>query len=388
MKVFLLNNYKRKLLVLLILYLGFISLGLPDQVLGIAWPSMRSQFDKSLEAAGILVFCVAILTASSSFCSGYFIKRFSTSTILITSGFLTMSGLLGYGLSQTWLQLIICTIPLGIGAGAIDASLNDYVAKNYPSKHMNWLHGCWGIGAAMGPAIMSYSVVSNASWRNGYIIIAGIQVFLVLFFILTAKMWKKSSPREEIVSLVKKDKILSLAPMLSIFMFFIYTCIESSIGVWFYSVLIEQRAVSTAVAGTWIVLYWSFLTLGRFVIGAISNRLGNRKLINYGIYGAIISLCFLLWNNETLNILSLCTLGFSLAGLYPSMMHETPRRFSSKLAATLTGYQVGMAALGVAILTPLVGVIISNIGLNYLIPILLFLTFIMLVMNKILDART
>lgn len=124
------NTHKQKILVLLVLYLGFISLGLPDQVLGIAWPSMRNQFDKSLEAAGVLLFCVAILTASSSFCSGYFIKRFSPSTILITSGLLTMSGLGGYGLSQTWLQLIICTIPLGIGAGAIDASLNDYVAKH------------------------------------------------------------------------------------------------------------------------------------------------------------------------------------------------------------------------------------------------------------------
>lgn len=383
-----LNLHLQKIIILVILYLGFISLGLPDQILGVAWPSMRGHFVRSLDSAGILLFFTAILSALSSFCSGYFIRRYSIPSILITSCFLTILGLAGYGLSQTWLILVICTIPLGIGAGAIDAALNDYVAKNYASRHMNWLHACWGIGAATGPAIMTYAVVSQSNWRWGYLAIAAIQFCLLSSFVLTLPFWKKVKPSIETKLQFDSPKLISTVPILSMLMFFCYTCAEVSISVWFYSLLVEQRSVSAKVAGTWIVLYWSFLTIGRFSIGLFSNRLGNRKIIYYGILGAIFCLSLLIFQHDMLTMLALCGLGFSFAGIYPSMMHETPKRVGNKLAATLTGYQAGMGALGVALLAPLVGIIIGNTNLNFLIPILLIILTTMLVMDKILDAKS
>lgn len=388
MAKFMLSSRFQKIVILIILYLGFISLGLPDQALGVAWPSMRGFFGLPLDAAGVLLFFAAILSAVSSFCSGYFLKRYSIITVLVVSCFLTIIGLGGYGLAPNWLFLILATIPFGVGAGAIDAGLNDYVAKNYSSRQMNWLHGCWGIGASLGPAIMTYALVSKDSWRYGYLLIVTVQITLLLFFITTAGFWKKVKPGVSVNILKPSPKLLSLTPILSMLMFFIYTCVEASISIWFYSVMVEQRGISVAMAGTWLVMYWSFLTIGRFSIGFFSNRLGNRRIITYGLGGALFFIGLLMWSNNLVTMLSLCGLGFCLAGIYPSMMHETPQRFGHKLAATMTGYQAGMAALGVALLAPLVGIIISNTNLQFLLPILLLLVTIMLLINKMLNART
>ena len=387
-----LNSFMKKNIILIVLYLGFISIGLPDQILGIAWPTMRMDFSKSLDAAGILISITCILAATFSFLSGYLIKKYSTAFILSASCLLTATGLLGYGISSSWMLLVLFSIPLGAGAGVIDTVLNDYVAKNYTSCHMNWLHGFWGVGATIGPAIMTYAIVSQDSWRVGYFIITGLQIFLFLIFVLTAKMWQTTKVTNdttvekptEIVSF----KLLSLIPTLSVLMFFLYTTVEFSIGVWFYSVLVEERGISATKAGSWIVTYWAFLTIGRFVIGAFSTKIGNRKVITYGLFGAFLSMCLLLTSYEVLNLLGLACLGFCLAGLYPSMMHETPCRVGQASAGALTGCQTGMSLLGIALLTPIIGIIIDKTSLTYLIPILLLLTGVMILMNKVLNKKS
>ncbi len=378
---------KSKLLILLVLYFGFISLGLPDQVLGISWPSMRQFFHKPLDWAGILVFITAILTAFSGFFSGYFIRRYSISAILITSGFLTVGGLLGYAFCTTAILLILATIPLGIGAGTIDASLNDYVAKNYSPKQMNWLHGCWGIGATLGPAIMTFSLGHHLGWRIGYGIIAALQFGLVIIFISTNNYWKKNKTASVSENNFPK-KFHKTATYLSVSLFFIYTACESSIGLWFFSVLTEYLHISTDIAGKFIVCYWAFLTFGRFGVGLFANRLGNRKVLLYSFLGSVIGLLMLLSSEKNILLAGLCLTGFSFSGIYPSMMHETPKRFGNKTGAYLTGFQAGAASLGVALLTPLIGIFISSAGMHFLIPALLVLTFLMIILNKKLNELT
>lgn len=377
-----------QLIILIVLYLGFVSLGLPDQVLGISWPSMRVEFDRSLDWAGILVFMTAALTSFSGFVSGWFINRFAVAAILIISCVLTVCGLLGYGLSPSPFYLIISTIPLGLGAGAIDASLNNYVANNYSSKHMNWLHACWGIGATLGPAIMTYAVTEKENWRLGYYIIAAIQFALLLIFIATVKLWKKAKTADKSENEIKTFKIFDVAPLLGTGLFFLYTAIESSIGIWFYTVMVETKNITPGIAGSWIVLYWGTLTAGRIVIGLFSDKLGNRRIITLGMIGALLGLFLLLGSYPWMLVTGLIVTGFSLAGIYPCMMHETPKRFGRRFGAVMMGLQAGTASMGVGLLTPLIGIIIAKLDLNLLIPILLCLMLLSILMNNILNRRT
>lgn len=382
------DNNVRRIILLLILYFGFISLGLPDQSLGVAWPEMRKTFNKPLDWAGMIIFITAGLTTLSSFSSGFFIKRFSISTILNVSCLLTASGILGYALSPSWIGILASASLLGIGAGAIDASLNDYVAKNYSSRQMSWLHGCWGIGATMGPAIMTLALAHYHNWQKGYLIIAVIQFTLLLVFISTSKLWKKLKVEETQLTEEIERKIWSLKPMMSMGVFFVYSTVEFSVGLWFFSVMVEHRQVPTATAGGWITMYWAMLTIGRFAIGFVSNRLGNLKIIFWSLCGGLVGLALLTFNHPSAMIAGLALTGFSFAGIYPCMMHQTPKRFGNKLGATMTGFQAGAASLGVIALAPLIGIIITKIGLEYLLPILMMLTLMMLTFNYVLNKKS
>lgn len=380
---------KDKFIILMILYLGFVSLGLPDCALGVSWPSIMESFSQPLERLGILVSLTAFLTAASSLASGYIIKRFSLLKILVASGLLTTSGMLGYAFAPDFGFLILATVLLGIGAGAIDSSLNSYVAENYSSAHMNWLHGCWGVGAALGPFIMTIAV-SRSQWQNGYLFIAFIQAVLVIAFIASRKSWKTPAAQPSACVDVPevKTKILSLAPLLAILFFFGYTALESSIGVWFYSVMTNAYKINPEFAGFSIVAFWSSLLLGRFAIGLISNKLGNRRVISYSLIGGLLSLALLLSHNQYVIFIGLCFAGLSFASIYPSQMHETPHRFNKAASKCITGFQVGGAALGVAILNPLIGIAISKTSLTYLIPYLIILLLTLMLMNKKLNHLT
>lgn len=367
-------------LILIILYLSFISLGLPDEILGVAWPAMRSGFGLPLSSAGILISLIAVIGAFSGFISGWFICRFSITTILIASGTLTACGILGYGLSDSWAVLILFAIPQGLGAGTIDASLNNYVAENYSSRHMNWLHGFWGIGATMGPLIMTFSLGSDYGWRLGYVIIASLQFSLTLTFLLTRNFWKslkntapdvKQAPSGCAYKFTSPDSLNAMA------VFFLYTGLEFSVGMWFYSLMVETRGVSPELAGVLISLYWGFLTFGRFGIGFIANKLGNLRIIFYSLHGALLCSLLLMTDNVWLNAIGLCGMGLSLSAIYPCSMHQTPQRFGSVYAKSLTGYQAGAGGLGVALLPPLIGVILNHSSLTWLPALLLVLVILL-----------
>lgn len=379
---------KNKFLVLIILYASFVSLGLPDQVLGIAWPDMRLYFKKPLDAAGNLVFMAAVLSAFSSMCSGWLQQRLPVVIILIISTFLTVAGLVGYGLSPSWIWVVFATVPHGLGAGAVDAVLNDYVAKNYSSRHMNWLHGCWGIGASLGPAIMTF-FVSGGSWRAGYLIIAALQTLLITIFILTRRKWKNAPQTETPLAENQKPvRIWSAAPILSILFFFFYTGTELSVGLWFYSVLVEADKLLPSAAGILIVIYWSSLTAGRFGMGIISARLGNRRIVRWGLAGAFGGALLLFSSQYILLLSGIVLVGFSLSGIYPSMMHETSRRFDSAFASRLTGFQAAAAALGAAFLAPLIGIVLTYAGLLWFVPMFIFNILILEVILRFLNRLT
>lgn len=381
-----LNSTKIQKLLLIISYLSFISLGLPDQVLGVAWVDMRSYFLKPLDYGGVLLFITTIFTITSSFLSSWFIRKFNISKILITSCLLTAIAIMGYGLSFKWWNLILFSSILGLGAGTIDATLNDWAAKNYSPKHMNFLHGFWGVGATLGAFIMTGAIKYTPSWRFGYIIVSIIQFILCIIFFKSRKLWKvtKTSNNiklEEKNVINKNINIFSLEAIGSMIFFSIYVCLESSIGLWFYSVMVESYHLKKEIAGILIVLYWGSLTFGRFLTGFMTKKFSSSKLITNGILFTILGICFLFSKNLYLITLGLILTGLSLSGLYPNMMHETPKRFNYETATILTGYQVGFANIGLAILTPMIGVILEKTSLSLFPIILSSLGFILLGIN-------
>ena len=390
--MYIINKVKIQKLLLIISYLSFISLGLPDQILGVAWVDMRSFFSKPLDYGGVLLFITTIFTITSSFLSSWFIKKFSISKILITSCLLTAIAIMGYGLSFKWWNLILFSCILGLGAGTIDATLNDWAAKNYSPKHMNFLHGFWGVGATIGAFIMTSAIKYTFSWRFGYIIISLIQFILCIVFFISRKLWivtKTSNSIKKEKSKVnnKNINIFSLSAINSMIFFSIYVCLESSIGLWFYSVMVESYHIKKEIAGILIVIYWGSLTFGRFLTGFMTKKFSSSKLITNGIYFAILGICFLFSKNLYLITFGLILTGLSLSGLYPNMMHETPKRFNYETATILTGYQVGFANIGLAILTPFVGFILDKTSLDLFPIILLTLSIILCCINYYLIKK-
>ena len=370
-----LNKTKIQKLLLIISYLSFISLGLPDQILGVAWVDMRSFFSKPLDYGGVLLFITTIFTITSSFLSSWFIKKFNISKILITSCLLTAMAIMGYGLSFKWWNLILFSVILGLGAGTIDATLNDWAAKNYSPKHMNFLHGFWGVGATLGAFIMTSAIKYTSNWRFGYILVSLIQFVLCIIFFTSKKLWNITKTSNNLhleeKNASKKDiNILSPEAIGSMVFFLIYVCLESSIGLWFCSVMVESYHIKKEIAGILIVLYWGSLTLGRFLTGLMTKKFSSSKLITNGILFAILGIFFLFSKNIYLITFGLILTGLSLSGLYPNMMHETPKRFNDETATVLTGYQVGFANIGLAILTPMVGFMLEKTSLA-LFPIIL-----------------
>ena len=273
------KNFKFSI-ILFVLYLGFISIGIPDQILGVAWPSMRQDFIKPIEAAGIIVSTITIFTILSSFLSPFFIRRFRTNTILIFSTFLIVLALTGFTIAPNWVVLLLFCIPMGLGAGTVDASLNNYASKNFDARNLNWLHASWGIGATIGPMIMTFALTFN-SWRFGYILISCLLFMFYLTFIFTKKLWReeKYEKTKEETKTINFKEILKLKPILSMLFFFLYAALEVGVGLWGATVLIESRNFSPLASGSLITAYWASLTAGRFLTGAIANKFKTDNII-------------------------------------------------------------------------------------------------------------
>lgn len=386
---------------LIIIYLAFISLGLPDSLLGSAWPVIWPDIGSSVSSAGIVSMVIAGGTIVSSLASGSMIKRLGTGRITLFSCFLTAGALLGFSLAPSMAWLVVLAIPLGLGAGAVDAALNHYVAENYKAHHMNWLHCFWGVGATMGPIIMSSYIADHNSWRSGYTAVSIIQFSLVIILLITLPLWKRVAAMREIdrpqtENVVDNEKrqqeqivkagifrIRGVKPTLTAFLF--YCGVETTVGLWGASYLVGAKHISAVTAAIWISLYYGGITLGRLITGFITLKVGNRLLIRYGqlitILGGIILVLPL---SASFSLTGFMLIGLGLAPIYPGLLHETPSRFGKEHSAKLMGYQMAVAYTGTTLLPPMFGLVASQTSIG-LFPsvVLAFLIFMWLSAEKV-----
>jgi fucose permease len=325
---------------LLIIYLAFISLGLPDSLLGSAWPVIWPEIGSSVGAAGLVSMIVAAGTIVSSLASGRMIRKLGTGSITLLSCLLTAVALLGFSLAPSLAWFIMLAIPLGLGAGAVDAALNHYVAEHYEAHHMNWLHCFWGVGATAGPFIMAASIAGQHSWRGGYAVVAGIQFSLVIVLLLTLPLWKRVAANRQAPDrsdsrevheadeglTIKLLNIKGVKPTL--FAFLLYCGIEMTVGLWGASYLVGTRNVSAQVAAGWVSLYYAGITFGRLITGFLTLKVSNLLLIRYGQWITIIGgIVLLLPLSSGFAAGGLVLIGLGLAPIYPGLLHETPTRF-------------------------------------------------------------
>lgn len=348
---------------LIVIYLGFISLGLPDGTLGVAWPAVYPELQLPVGLAGALMLVGTLMTATSGFSSGWIGARFRTGTVLLVSCLLTGGALLLLSRAQSAALLFIAAVPLGLGAGAVDAGLNGYVARHYSGRHMNWLHACWGIGATAGPLLMGQALASASGWRGGYLWIGSIQLGLTLLFFATLSLWDKvpsHDPEASAANSTPKPTLAanSFAGWLSAGIFMLYTGAELCLGLWAGTILVAERGLAPERAAVWVACYYGAITAGRVAIGFIHGRWTNRAIVRAGTLLALVSaLGFAFGGDGLIAAMSLALLGLGFAPVYPGMMHEVPRRFAPDAVQTVIGRQSGAGALGAAIFPALAGAI-------------------------------
>lgn len=366
------KKYRSKIGLILLSFIAFISLGLPDGLLGVAWPSIRETFSLRLDALGILLVASTTGYIVSSFLSGKLIAKLGVGGTLAASCFLTGAGLIGYTLVPQWWTMVALGLVAGLGAGAIDAGLNTYVASNFGEGLMQWLHASFGVGVTLGPIIMTVGLNWFNSWRWGYRNVGAAQIVLALCFVLTISMWRQTSdhPEQENSRITDYKTPLTETlrhPMIwmSLLLFFIYTGVEVSFGSWTYSLLTLSRGVPTEVAGLWSGSYWATFTLGRFLAGILTRRFGIKKLLVTGQLAALSGAILLWWNPfPTASIIAVSIIGFALAPIFPGLVSTTSSRVGEHHAANTIGMQISAAGLGGAVIPGLAGVLAQNISLE------------------------
>ncbi|OMF24111.1 MFS transporter [Paenibacillus sp. FSL H8-0548] len=356
---------------LIIIYLAFISLGLPDSLLGTAWPVMQSDFNAPLETAGLLYMIIAAGTIVSSLASGAVLQRFGTGKVTLVSCIMTAAALLGFAMSPSLIWLMICAIPLGLGGGSVDAGLNNYVAAHYKAHHMSWLHCFWGVGATLGPMVMAQYITGQSAWRDGYLTVAGIQFGLVIILFITLPLWKKAPTKKQDETYGEQEAARSeeqeggtgkIKPLqikgvkLALVSFLFYCGVEATMGLWGSSFLVNVKDLPAAVAAQWVSLFYAGITIGRFISGFITFKMSNRTLIRAGqIISLIGAALMLLPLPPAFSLAGFILVGFGLAPIYPCMLHETPVRFGKKHSQTIMGYQMAVAYSGSTLMPPLLG---------------------------------
>lgn len=385
------KKIKNPMLLVAIIYLAFICLGLPDGILGVAWPAMRVSLNQPLESVGILTSLLLFMSAFSSIISGALLRRFGTGGVTFVSVLFTGIALLGYSLTPGFYWLVLFTVPLGLGQGAVDSGLNFYVAEHYSARHMSWLHCFWGVGASLGPFIMTSFLGSSGNWRGGYRTVSVTLLVLsgVLLFSLIAGVWKNASSSEPspLASAPRAEGILHRLPhqALAVLLFFFYSGVEFTLGTWLNTVLVESRQVPVTLAGLSITCYYASIMVGRFFTGFIVNRAGNARLIRLGLLFTAAGVLLIAFSSSTVGMfLGTICIGISISPVYPGLMHETPLRFTKAVSSRLFGFQTGAACLGGSVLCAGTGIILSRFSLELLFPIVLVLLAAMFFGNLLL----
>ncbi|GGX65251.1 MFS transporter [Saccharospirillum salsuginis] len=398
---------QRRLVLIALSFIAFISLGLPDGLLGVAWPTMRAGFDQPLDALGLLLVSTTAGYMVSSFFSGVISRRLGIGRLLAFSCAATGLSLLGFTIVPFWWMVIAIGTVIGIGAGAIDAGLNTYVATHHSERLMQWLHASFGIGITLGPLIMTFGLNATETWRTGYWIVGSAQVALGVGFFLTARLWEtpatdtsSQTPEPTLtddaghVTATQSDATTSnpaeaslpaslrtLPVWYSMGLFFAYTGLELTLGLWAYSLLTESRGVSAASAGLWVGVYWGMFTLGRMVAGVFANRLGHHRLVLGSLCLALAGSLLLGWNPVNgLGLIAIGLIGFAFAPIFPGMVSGTRQRVGAAHVSNTMGMQIAAAGIGAASLPALAGVLADRYSLE-VIP--WFLTVFVLILSTL-----
>lgn len=364
-------------LLLALIYVSFISLGLPDSLLGSAWPQMQESLGVSLSLGGVISFLITASTILSSLMSHRVIQRFGTGGVTMCSVAMTALALLGFSLSDSFLALCLWAIPYGLGAGSVDAALNNFVALHCKAKHMSWLHCFWGIGATGGPYIMGLCLSRGMGWQAGYRTISFLQMALTLILLLSLPLWKKQelplSGGETVRPQTPQWGKLLKRPGVkaALTAFFFYSALELTTGLWGSSYMVAVRGISPETAAKWISLFYLGITAGRFFSGFLTLRFSDDAMVRLGEGTAIVGIILLLLPLHNLFLcVGLILTGLGCAPIYPSLLHATPQRFGKSLSQSLMGTQMAISYLGSTTMPPVSGFLSEKISMG-LYPVLL-----------------
>lgn len=375
-------------LLLALIYIAFISLGLPDSLLGSGWPVMHEFFGVSVSSMGIITMVMWGCTILSSLISDKLTHKFGTSIVTVTSVFLTAAALLGFSFATQFWMLIVLAVPYGLGAGAIDAALNNYVALHYTSKHMSWLHCFWGVGTIVSPFVMSYALTTSV-WNNGYRIVAFIQLGIGLLLLLTLPVWKVN---KRVAASEKEQKSLGLIQALKIkgvpFLllgFFAYCSAEATAMGWAATYFAEVKGIDGETAAAYASLFFIGITVGRFLGGFLMDKLGDRRMILLGTAISAVGVIMLMLPSgiTIVPIIGFVVIGLGYAPIYPCIIHATPDNFGAENSGAVIGIQMASAYIGSTFMPPLYGLLGRFFGYGIMpLYLLLFMALMLFMIDR------
>ncbi|MCK9190089.1 MAG: MFS transporter [Sphaerochaetaceae bacterium] len=384
-------------LLLAIIYLAFISLGLPDSLLGAVWPSLYTQINVPLSYAGILQMLIAGCTVVSALQSDRLTKKMGTGLVTALSVLTTAVALFGYSTSTAFWQLVLWSIPYGLGAGSVDAALNNYVALHFKSRHMSWLHCMWGLGATAGPLLMSLALTNGGAWQGGYRYVFYIQIVLTIILFMSLPLWKRA-PIENVDKIgdITSKRVLSIKEILRIpgaksvmIMFFGYCALEQTTALWASSYLVLNEGLSPDKAARFAGLFFLGVTVGRAISGFITFKLSDNQMIKLGL--GIISvgiIMILLPLNSDAAYIGLIIVGLGCAPIYPCIIHSTPANFGSDKSQAIIGVQMASAYIGSCLMPSFFGFLSKYVTISFFPIYLTILLVIIAVMHRKLMIQT
>lgn len=377
-------------LLLVIIYLSFISLGLPDSLLGSAWPTMYPQLGVPVSYSGIVFMIISVGTIVSSLQSDRMTRRLGTGKVTAISVAMTAAALFGFSVSHAFWQLCLWAIPYGLGAGSVDASLNNYVALHYESKHMSWLHCMWGVGAASGPYVMGYVITGGGTWNGGYRCISIIQIVLTAVLLLSLPLWKGRPQVKDASGSVVEAKALSVKEVLKVsgvknglICFFCYCALEQTTGLWASSYLTLYKGVPAETAASFASMFFIGITIGRALNGFLAMKFHDVQMVRMGqvVIACGIVVMFLPLGTVA-SLTGFVMIGLGCAPVYPCMIHATPTHFGADKSQAIIGIQMACAYVGTSLMPPLFGLIAEHITVSLLPVYLVIILVLMVVMHE------
>ena len=376
-------------LLLAVIYISFISLGLPDALLGSAWPSMYGEFDVPVSYAGVISMIIAVGTIISSLQSDRLTRKLGAGKVTAISVGMTAAAIFGFSVSHSFWMLCLWAVPYGLGAGSVDAALNNYVALHFASRHMSWLHCMWGIGASLGPYIMGYALTGGGGWNMGYRYIALLQIALTVVLFLSLPLWKTSmggKEEAEPTPAMTLSQILHIPGAKAVMVtFFCYCAVEQTTGLWASSYLVLQKGIPAETAARFASLFFIGITVGRVLSGFLTMKLNDGQMVRMGqgiISAGIIA--FLLPFGEYAALAGLILIGLGCAPIYPSIIHATPDHFGADKSQAFIGVQMASAYAGTCFMPPLFGLIANHITIILFPFYLLVILSVMILMHETL----